>query len=87
MLHLTSGDNSMHERVTGATTLKFLAAIEKAMDEAGAGQYRAFKLLTELDGMGLEITARDMPPESPRAKTDSVRDLGQEIIDGRAVNP
>lgn len=53
----------MHERVTGATTLKFLAAIEKAMDEAGAGQYRAFKLLSELDGMGLEITARDMPPE------------------------
>ena len=62
MIHITSGDNSMHERVTGTTALKFLAAIDKAIDEAGSGQYKAFKLLSELDGMGLEIVAKEYPP-------------------------
>lgn len=74
----------MHERVTGTTALQFFAAIDKAIDEAGSGQYRAFKLVSELDAMGLEIAAKEMPP-SRGVGTDSVRDLGQEIIDGRGV--
>ena len=85
MIHITSGDISMHERVTGTTALKFLAAIDKAMEEAGAGQYRAFKLLAELESLGLEVTAKEMPPESVRGKTDSAPDLGQRIIDARGV--
>lgn len=84
MIHITSGDSSMHERVTGTTALQFFAAIDKAIDEAGSGQYRAFKLVAELDGMGLEIIAKDLVP-SRGVGTDSVRDLGQEIIDGRGV--
>lgn len=74
-LELRSGDNSMHERVTGTTALKFMAAIDKAIDEAGSGQYKAFKLLTELDGMGLEIVAKEYPSchgVGTRQQTDSV---------------
>ena len=65
----------MHERVTGTTALQFFAAIDKAMDEAGSGQYKAFKLLTELDGVGLEIVAKEMPPSrgvGTVAQTDSL---------------
>lgn len=66
----------MHERVTGTTALQFFAAIDKAIDEAGSGQYRAFKLVAELDGMGLEIIAKDLPPSrgvGTEGKTDSAQ--------------
>ena len=75
----------MHERVTGTTALKFLAAIDRAIDEAGSGQYKAFKLLAELESLGLEVTAKEMPPESIGGKTDSAPDLDQRIIDARGV--
>lgn len=84
MIHITSGDISMHERVTGTTVLQFMGAIRKAMDDAGTGQYKEFKLMAELDAMGIEMRAKEMP-SCRGVGTDSVRDLGQEIIDGRGV--
>lgn len=69
----------MHERVTGTTALQFLAAIDKAIDEAGSGQYRAFKLLAELDLLGLEVVSKEPPPSrgvGTEEATDSVHRAG-----------
>ena len=75
----------MHERVTGTTALQFFAALDKAIDAAGTGQYRSFKLLSELESLGLEVVTKEFPPPSRGVGTDSVPDLGQRIIDARGV--
>lgn len=48
-------------QIDGDTVLRFLSGIETAMDNAGRGEHRAFKLLSELKLLGLHIEAD--PPE------------------------
>jgi hypothetical protein len=48
-------------KIDGATALQFFVGIEKAMDEAGGGRYRAFNLVTALRRIGLGIVAIDAP--------------------------
>jgi hypothetical protein len=45
----------------GDLVLGFVSAIESAMDDAGTGQHRAFKLLASLRTRGLAIKAIEMP--------------------------
>lgn len=47
--------------VDGDVVLSFLAGVDKAMDDAGVGQHRAFKLIANLKAMGIALKA-EMPP-------------------------
>lgn len=49
-------------RVDGKTVITFLAGIEKAIDDAGVGKYRALKLLDNLAELGLSVEAAEIPP-------------------------
>jgi hypothetical protein len=62
--HLVEEPSMTAPPLTGASALKFLNAIEGCLKEAGGGQNRAFNLIIELDKIGLDIVARDLPPVS-----------------------
>ena len=71
-LHLTMVKETNME-IDGDLVLKFIDGIDRAMDEEGNGQRKAFNLLTELRKVGLRIVAVELPPEQPPA---SMMDLG-----------
>ncbi len=48
-------------QIDGDTVLAFLAGIERAMDDAGNGQHRAFKLIANLKAMGIALKAVETP--------------------------
>lgn len=50
-------------QISGTTALAFFAGIDRAMDDAGTGQFRVQKLLTGLKEIGLDIVAVETPPE------------------------
>jgi hypothetical protein len=54
--------------LTSTTAVKLFDAIDRCMAAAGAGRYRAFNLVTELDKIGLEVRPKPTPPpaEDPR---------------------
>lgn len=60
MIHFTK-DQPMTE-IDGDTVISFIAGIDKAMEEAGVGQYRAFKLMVALKAIGLGIKAVERGP-------------------------
>lgn len=49
-------------QIDGDTVLAFLAGVEQAMDDAGQGQHKAFKLMANLRAMGIALTAIEVPP-------------------------
>lgn len=55
--------------ISGKDALAFLSGIDKAMEEAGGGQFRAFKLLAELEKIGLGIVSLDGPSAPVQALT------------------
>lgn len=59
--------------ISGKDALAFLAGVEKAMDEAGGGKFRAFNLLAELERIGLGIVSLEQAPDdAPKDATSAV---------------
>lgn len=50
--------------VDGDTVLSFLADVDKAIDDAGTGQYKSFKLMSSLKAVGI-VLKRETAPSGP----------------------
>lgn len=60
MIHFQPIEDPEMQIVDGDVVLSFLAGVDKAMDDAGVGQHRAFKLIANLKAMGIALKA-EMP--------------------------
>lgn len=69
MLHFEPIEESDMQIVDGDVVLNFIAGVEKAIDDAGVGQHRAFKLIAGLKAIGISLKA-DAPPaqEAPKLR-------------------
>lgn len=71
VLTLFSCEEADMQIVDGDTVLSFMADVDKAIDDAGTGQYRAFKLMSGLKAMGIVLKREQVvggifiPPAQP----------------------